>query len=160
MADVRETMRLTGGTLDPLAAFLLARGMRTLALRIERQSHSAERLAHFLAAHPAVERVHYPGFDEIGRRQMASGGGMLAFTVRGGWTAAAQLLDRLRLVALIPSLGGIESGITSPAVTSHRESSPAEREAAGIGDGLLRLSVGIEAVEDLEADLAQALAGL
>ncbi len=157
MAAVRETLRLGGATLDPLAAFLLARGMRTLALRIERQSASARRLAEFLVGHPAVERVHYPGFDEIGRRQMSAGGGMLAFSVTGGWEAAAKLLDRLRLFTIIPSLGGVESGITSPAVTSHRELPAPEREAAGIGDGLLRVSVGIEDVADLEADLAQAL---
>ncbi len=160
MAAVRETQRLSGGMLDPLAAFLLARGMRTLALRVERQSASARRLTDFLAAHPAVERVHYPELDEVGRRQMSAGGGMLAFAVRGGWAAASQVLDRLRVFTIIPSLGGVESGITSPAVTSHRELPRAEREAAGIGDGLLRVSVGIEAVEDLEADLAQALAGL
>jgi cystathionine beta-lyase/cystathionine gamma-synthase len=160
MAAVRETMRLGGGSLDPLAAFLLARGMRTLALRVERQSANAQRLADLLLADPAVERVHYPGFDEIGHRQMSAGGGMLAFAVRGGWEAASRLLDRLRLFTIIPSLGGVESGITSPAVTSHRELPAPEREAAGIGDGLLRVSVGIEDVADLEADLEQALAGL
>lgn len=160
MAAVRETMRLAGGSLDPLAAFLLARGMRTLALRVERQSATAQRLAEFLTTHPAVERVHYPGFDEVGRRQMSAGGGMLAFAVRGGWEAAARLLDRLRVFTIIPSLGGVESGITSPAVTSHRELPPSEREAAGISDGLLRVSVGIEDAADLEADFEQALAGL
>jgi cystathionine beta-lyase/cystathionine gamma-synthase len=160
VAALDETRRLGGGVLDPHAAFLVARGMKTLELRVHRQSANAARLADLLVAHPAVERVHYPGRDPIGRDQMTAGGGMVSFVVRGGWPAAARVMDRLEVFTIIPSLGGVESGVSSPAITSHRHLTPDERAALGIDDGLLRLSVGIEDGDDLMADLERALEAL
>ena len=157
IARVRKAEMVDGGCLDPHAAFLVGRGMKTLVLRVERQSATAARLAEVLAGHPAVLAVRYPGLDEVGRRQMRAGGGMLAFELRGGAEAVPRVLDRLRIWQLIPSLGGVESGVGVPALTSHRQLSPEERAELGIGDGLVRLSVGIEDADDLLADLEQAL---
>lgn len=157
MAPVRRLQRLAGGCLDPHAAFLLARGMQTLAVRVERQSENAARLATLLRGHAAVERAYYPD-DDLARRQMKSGGGMLSFDVTGGLTAAHRVLDRLEIFRLMASLGGVESSAVLAAATSHKDLTPAEREALGINDGLIRLSIGIEDGADLEADLAQALA--
>lgn len=157
LEPVRETQILGGACLDPHAAFLLARGMQTLALRVERQSASAARLAELLRGRPGILDVRYPGDDPVGRRQMRAGGGMLTFEVEGGLPAASAVANRLRVFHIIPSLGGVESGVSLPALTSHRRLTPARRAELGIGDGLLRLSVGIEGYEDLEADLVQAL---
>lgn len=160
VARIRETMIWGGACLDPHAAFLVARGMKTLALRVERQSATAARLVEFLAGHPKVHRVYYPGLDPVGRTQMKAGGGMLAFELVAGLEAATAFLDRLEIFQIIPSLGGVESGVMLPATTSHRQLSPEERAALGIADGLVRLSCGIEDPEDLEADLRQALEGV
>lgn len=161
LSAVRETLRLGGACLDPHAAFLVSRGMQTLALRVERQSANALRLASFLRDHPRVRRVLYPGFDPIAQRQMRAGGGMIAFELEvppeKAAEAAAVVVDHLELIRIIPSLGGVETGIMIPALTSHRQLSPEERAAAGISDGLLRISSGIEDADDLEADLAQSL---
>ncbi len=157
LAPVREALVLGGACLDPHAAFLLARGMKTLVLRVERQSANAARLAAFLRAHPRVEAVSYPGDDPVARRQMSAGGGMLAFEVAGGLQAATALVDRLELFRIIPSLGGVESSVSLPALTSHRRLSAEQRAALGISDGLVRVSAGIEGYDDLEADLRQAL---
>ena len=159
---VRETLRLGGACLDPHAAFLVARGIQTLSLRVERQSANARRLAELLREHPAVSRVLYPGFDPVGRVQMSAGGGMLAFELEAtgdlpAAEAARRVVDRLQLMRIIPSLGGVETGVMLPALTSHRSLSAAERRQAGIGDGLVRVSCGIEDGEDLEADLLQGL---
>ncbi|MCZ6507404.1 MAG: aminotransferase class I/II-fold pyridoxal phosphate-dependent enzyme [Acidobacteria bacterium] len=156
MAEIRRTQRLGGACLDPHAAFLLARGMRTVALRVERQSENAARLVGLLRRHEAVVATYYPD-DAMARRQMSAGGAMVAFEVRGGLPAANRLLDSLRLFTIMASLGGVESSVVLAAVTSHKNLTPAEREAQGIGDGLIRLSIGIEEGSDLEADLAQAL---
>jgi cystathionine beta-lyase/cystathionine gamma-synthase len=157
MARVRQTMLLGGACLDPHAAFLVGRGMKTLAVRVERASENAARLAQFLARHPAVERVHYPADDPVARRQMLLPGPMLACDLAGGAEAVRRLLDALRLVRIVPSLGGVDTAAMAPALTSHRALAPAERRVLGIGDGLLRLSVGIEAADDLERDLGAAL---
>ena len=156
---VRQAEMVGGGCLDPHAAFLVGRGMKTLVLRVERQSSTAARLAGMLAGHAAVAAVRYPGLDEVARRQMRGGGGILSFELGGGAEAVRRVVGRLRIWQLIPSLGGVESGVGVPALTSHRQLSPAERAELGIADGLVRLSVGIEDPEDLEADLSQALAG-
>lgn len=156
LGPIRRHRRLGGALLDPHAAFLLNRGIKTLFLRVERQSTSAARLAGRLRDHPGVLRVFYPGLDAVARRQMRAGGGMLSFEVRDG-EAATAVVDGLRRFRILPSLGGVESSVILPALTSHRNLSPAEREELGIGDGLIRLSVGIEAVEDLEEDLVSAL---
>lgn len=157
---VRQAEMVGGGCLDPHAAFLVGRGMKTLVLRVERQSTTAAQLAEMLAVHPAVAAVHYPGRDPVARRQMRLGGGMLAFELRGeeGGAAARRVLDRLRLFKLYASLGGVESGAMVPAMSSHRQLAPAERRSLGISDSLVRLSVGIEDAADLADDLAQALA--
>ncbi len=157
MTPVRRLQRLAGGCLDPHAAFLLARGMQTLDVRVERQADNADRLATLLRGHAAVENTYYPD-DDLARRQMKSGGGMLSFDVAGGVEAAHRVLDRLKLFRLMASLGGVESSAVLAAATSHKRLTPDEREALGIGDGLIRLSIGIEDGVDLEADLEQALA--
>jgi cystathionine beta-lyase/cystathionine gamma-synthase len=148
---------VAGGCLDPHAAFLVGRGMKTLELRVTRQSASAATIAAWLGAHAAVERVHWPGNDPVARAQMSAGGGMLACELGGGAAAARAMLDRLRVFQLVPSLGGVESGAMVPALTSHRQLTAAERAELGVVDGLVRLSVGIEDADDLLADLEQAL---
>lgn len=162
----RITHRLNhlGGSLDPHAAFLLHRGMKTLAVRMRHQNESALRLAEFLAQHPAVASVNYPGLKNHPHHARAvelfSGcGGVLSVELRGGVDAADRLISRVKLPISAPSLGGVESLITRPATTSHAGMSPADRRRLGISDGLVRISVGIEATEDVIADFAQALAG-
>jgi cystathionine gamma-synthase/cystathionine gamma-lyase/cystathionine beta-lyase len=161
--QVRRTLNLYGGSLDPHAGFLLARGLKTLGLRVRTQNANALALASFLAAHPKVGVVNYPGLeshpDHAVAQELLSGfGGMLSFRVAAGDPATADaLLDALRLPANAPSLGGVETLITRPALTSHAGMSPADREAAGITDDLVRLSVGIEDAQDLIDDFAQAL---
>ena len=152
-----------GGSLDPHAAFLLHRGMKTLAVRVRQQNQSALEIARFLEGHPVVARVNYPGLESHPRharaRQLFEGfGGMLSFELRPGSLTAKDLLERLELPIAAPSLGGVESLITRPATTSHSGMSPEDRRRLGIGDDLIRLSVGIEATDDLIADLEQSLA--
>ncbi|MGD9763964.1 MAG: PLP-dependent aspartate aminotransferase family protein [Candidatus Binatia bacterium] len=151
-----------GGSLDPHAAFLLHRGMKTLAVRVRQQNQNALAIARFLAGHPAVATVNYPGLESHPRHARARSlfegfGGMLSFELRGGVEAADRLLANVQLPISAPSLGGVETLITRPALTSHSGMTPADRQRVGISDGLIRLSVGIEAAEDLIADLAQAL---
>ena len=154
---------ITGATLAPLPAYLLLRGMKTLAIRVRQQNTSALRIARFLAAHPAVESVGYPGLEsdpghEIASRQMDGFGGMLCFSLKGGWDAVKRSLPRLRYAHCAASLGGIQTFVGPPATTSHVECSAEERAALGIPEGLIRYSVGIEDPADLIADLEQALA--
>ncbi len=150
-----------GGMLDAHACYQLERGIKTLALRVERHNENANRLAGFLHTHPAVARVNYPGLPghpdhAIATRQMRGFGGMLSFELRQS-DQVDRLLSRLRVVMPALSLGGVESLICIPSRTSHRTMTPAERQRAGISEGLVRVSVGIEDVEDLLADFAQAL---
>lgn len=161
----RITHRLNhlGGSLDPHAAFLLHRGMKTLAVRMRHQNASALRIAEFLARHPAIAAVKYPGLKSHPNHARAAElfagfGGVVSVELRGGVDAADRLIQRVTLPISAPSLGGVESLITRPATTSHAGMSPADRRRLGISDGLVRLSVGIEATEDLIADLEQALA--
>lgn len=151
-----------GGSLDPHAAFLLSRGIKTLALRVKYQSQSALRIAQFLEQHHAVAQVNYPGLESHPRhnraRELFDGfGGMLSFELTGGTGSAARLMSRVQLPINAPSLGGVESLITRPAQTSHAGMSEEDRARLGISDGLVRLSVGIEATEELIEDLDQAL---
>ena len=160
----RATMKILGGCLDPHAAFLALRGLRTLHLRVERQSRNALALARHFEGHPALVRVHYPGLEShpghaIARRQMAPFGGIVSFELRGGLEAAERFYDRLQLVARAASLGGVESLASLPVHTSHHGLDLAALRAAGIEPGLVRLSIGIEDEADLVADLEQALAG-
>ncbi len=152
-----------GGVPGPFDAWLTLRGIKTLAVRMEQHSANARHLAAWLAEHPRLERVYYPGLPnhpghEVARRQMRDFGGMISVRVRGGKEAALRLLTRTKLFSLAESLGGVESLIGHPATMTHA-SIPAElRQARGIDDGLVRLSVGIEEVSDLQEDLRQALA--
>ena len=156
---------ITGATLDPMSAFLLTRGIRTLELRVERQNSNAQRVAEFLAGHPAIETVFYPGLPghrghEIARRQMRGFGGVLAFSLKGGYAAMERMVDALTLAHRAASLGSVGTLVGPPAVTSHVELSAEERAAAGIPEGLVRYAVGIENADDLIADLRAALAVL
>lgn len=162
--QARTRLKSFGPNLDPHAIWLLERGLKTLALRVERQNTSAQALAEWLARHPEVSTVHYPGLsshpDHATAREIMDGfGGMVAFVVRGGDPAAVRVMNRLRLFAVAPSLGGVESLASMPRYTSHADMTAAARHAAGIADGLIRLSVGIEDQADLQEDLAHALAG-
>jgi methionine-gamma-lyase len=152
----------TGGTLDPFAAFLLRRGLKTLSLRMERHSSNALTVARFLEAHQAVERAHYVGLEsfpqhELALRELDGSGGVLAFEVRGGPAAAEQVLDGLELCARATSLGGVETVVSHPASTSHRQFSPEQLAASGVLGGLLRVSVGCEDADDIVADFERAL---
>lgn len=154
-----------GQTIAPEIAAQLARSLRTLPVRVERQNDTAMQVARAMQAHPAVARVLYPGLPnfpghELARRQMKGFGGMLTIEVKGGGEAATRVADRLRLFALAPSLGGVESLVTQPCTTTHHGLTPEERARRGISDAMLRLSVGLEDAGDLIADLQQALAGV
>jgi cystathionine gamma-synthase len=162
---IRGFRKILGGVMDPHAAWLLLRGLKTLSVRVDRQNRSAMELARFLKDHPAVERVHYPGLADhhdhsIARAQMSGFGGMLSFEVRGGFVPASEFAGALRVATLAPSLGGVETLVTQPVTTSHYWLSPAERAKAGISDGLVRVSVGLEDVEDLIQDFRTALEGV
>ncbi|MGH7840296.1 MAG: trans-sulfuration enzyme family protein [Candidatus Binataceae bacterium] len=151
-----------GGSLDPHACFLLHRGMKTLAVRVRYQNESAAKIARFLQAHPKVATVNYPGLeghpDHARARQFFDGfGGTLSFELKGGVEAAEAFIAQAKLPISAPSLGGVETLITRPATTSHSGMSRAERARAGIPEGLIRLSVGLEATEDLIEDFEQAL---
>ncbi|HYL95245.1 MAG TPA: cystathionine gamma-synthase family protein [Terriglobales bacterium] len=155
---------ITGAALDPFAAYLLLRGLKTLALRVQRQNESAIKVAQFLEGHPAVAQVFYPGLashpqHEIARKQMPGGfGGMLSFVLHGGYEQVKKFLPRLKFAHRAANLGAVETIVGPPATTSHVEVSPADRAAMGIPEALVRYSVGIEDVDDLISDLSQALA--
>ncbi len=153
---------INGATLGPMAAYLLLRGMKTLQLRVERQSASALKIARYLEAHPAVERVFYPGLEShpqhaIARRQMSAFGGVLSFMVKGEFEAVGRFLPQLKYAHRAANLGAVETVAGPPATTSHVECTAEERAAMGIPEGLVRYSVGIEDPDDLIADLEQAL---
>ena len=158
----RGTLKHLGGALDPHACFLLHRGMHTLALRMRQHNESALALARFLEGHPATVRVNYPGLgshpQHARAEQLFDGfGGMLSMELAGGLDTALAFIDRVRLPIFAPSLGGVESLVTRPAISSHAGLTPSERAEAGIRDDLIRISIGIEATEDLIADFNQAL---
>lgn len=154
---------ITGASLDPFAAYLLLRGLKTLALRIERQNASALKIAQFLEDHAAVARVFYPGLvshpqHETARRQMLGGfGGMLSFALHGGYERVKRFLPKLQYAHRAANLGAVETIVGPPATTSHVEVSAADRAAMGIPEALVRYSVGIEDIGDLLTDLGQAL---
>ncbi|MDX2061087.1 MAG: cystathionine gamma-synthase family protein [Gemmatimonadales bacterium] len=154
---------ITGASLAPLNAYLLLRGLKTLAIRVRQQNENALAVARFLASHPAVASVGYPGLPtdpghEIAARQMTGFGGMLCFSLKGGWPAVKRVLPRLRFAHCAASLGGVQTFVGPPATTSHVECTAEERAALGIPEGLIRYSVGIEEQADLISDLTQALA--
>ncbi|HTR22662.1 MAG TPA: cystathionine gamma-synthase family protein [Terriglobales bacterium] len=153
---------INGACLEPMSAYLLLRGMKTLHLRIRQQNENALQIARFLEKHPRVSKVFYPGLEsheghEIARRQMSGFGGVLSFALNGGFDEVKSSLPRLRYANLAANLGAVETVAGPPATTSHVESTPEERAASGIPEALIRYSVGIEDLEDLIADLKQAL---
>jgi cystathionine beta-lyase/cystathionine gamma-synthase len=159
---VRKTVNLFGGSLDPHAGFLLARGIKTLSLRVRAQNANALALARFLEDHPAVAAVNYPGLvshpDHAHAAELLSGfGGMLSLRLHGGEQAAQALADAVTLAYSAVSLGGVETLVTRPAATSHAGMSPQDRDSLGITADLIRVSTGIEGTQDLVADFAQAL---
>jgi len=152
-----------GQTIAPEIAALLARSIRTLPVRVHAQNASAQAVAEAMAKHPKVARVLYPGLPDfaghaLAERQMSGFGGMLTIEVKGGGEDATRVADRLKLFALAPSLGGVESLVTQPCTTTHHWLTPEERARRGISDAMLRLSIGLEDTQDLIADLNQALA--
>ena len=162
---ITHRLNLMGGCLDPHACFLLLRGMKTLVLRVEKQNENAQALASFLEAHPAVDRVNYPGLASHPQHSRAKSlfkgyGGVLSFEMAGDYRVADEVISRLKLPVSAPSLGGVETLITRPVQTSHAELSAGEREAAGISERLIRVAVGIEAAADLCADFEQAMKGV
>ena len=163
IAKVYHYREITGASLDPMAAYLLIRGMKTLALRVRQQNESALTIARWLEKQPAVAVVNYPGLEthlhhDVAARQMRGFGGMLSFGLKGGFEAVKRVLPRLRLAHLAANLGAVETLAGVPATTSHVECTAEEREAMGIPEGLVRYSVGIEDAGDLMRDLGQAFA--
>lgn len=163
--DLGPFYRNTGPSLSPFNAWLLLKGLETLELRVERQCRTAAAIAGFLETRPKVARVIYPGLPshpqhELARRQMKTGGTLVAFEIAGDKTSCFRFLDALRIVDISNNLGDAKSLATHPATTTHSRIAPEERAALGIGDGLVRLSVGLEAEADLIADLDRALAAV
>ena len=156
-------LRTAGPTLSPFNAWVLLKGLETLDLRVRAQSAAALELARWLEAHPAVTRVYYPGLashpqHRLAKRQQQGYGAIVSFDVKGGRAAAWRVIDATRLISITGNLGDVKTTITHPASTTHGRISPQARAAAGIGDGLIRLSVGLEAFADLKADLERGLA--
>jgi cystathionine beta-lyase len=159
----RQMVIHLGGSMDPGAAFLLNRGLKTLAVRVERQCQTAMTVARFLERHPKIARVHYPGLKshpdhQLARKQMRGFGAMMAFDLRAGLAAAIRFSDRLRLFKLAASLGGTESLAVLPIYTTHHGMSREELGASGVTPGTVRISIGLEEAADLLEDLRQALA--
>jgi cystathionine gamma-synthase len=162
IGGIRSLQATTGAIVDPFAAYLLVRGLKTFALRMERQNQNAQAIAEFLAGHRHVERVHYPGLashpgHDVAKRQMRGFGGVVSFEVRGDLDAASRVVDACTIPYIAASLGGVESLIEQPAIMSFYELTTEERLLIGIKDNLIRYAVGIEDADDLIADLGQAL---
>lgn len=160
--QLRKIMPLLGGNMDPHQAWLVLRGIKTLALRVEKSQENAFKLAQFLANHPQVAWVNYPGLKshpqhDLARRQMRGFGAMICFGLKGGYEAGKKMINSVKIATLAVSLGGVESLIQHPASMTHAGVPQKEKEQAGITDDLIRLSVGCEGFEDLKADLEQAL---
>jgi cystathionine beta-lyase/cystathionine gamma-synthase len=160
--SITRRLNHLGGTLDPHAAFLLHRGLKTLGLRMRQHNGSALKIARFLEEHPAVLRVNYPGLEshprhERARRLFGGFSGMLSFEMKGGLEASERFIKDVRLPVVAPSLGGVETLVTRPATTSHSGMLPEDRKRLGITDGLIRVSIGIESTEDLLEDFSKAL---
>jgi O-succinylhomoserine sulfhydrylase len=156
-------LRNAGPTLSPFNAWVILKGLETLKLRMQAHSANALALAEWLEGHPRVERVFYPGLashpqHELAMRQQASGGGIVSFVVKGGREAAWRVVDSTRLISITANLGDVKTTITHPASTTHGRLPVAAREKAGIVEGLLRVAVGLEAVQDIRADLERGLA--
>ena len=160
--DIFGFLRTAGPTLSPFNAWVFLKGLETLKLRMHAHSEAALQLATWLETQPAVERVYYPGLPShpqhaLAKRQQSGFGGIVSFDLRGGKAAAWALIDATRLISITANLGDAKSTITHPATTTHGRLTPQERAAAGIGDGLVRISAGLEDVADLQADLERGL---
>ena len=165
IAQIFHFREINGAALDPMAAYLLLRGMKTLHLRVHRQSENALKIARHLESHERIEHVFYPGLEshpqhEVAKRQMKAFGGILSFSIKGGFEAVCRALPRLNYAHRAANLGAVETIAGPPATTSHVECTAKERAAMGIPENLVRYSVGIEDVDDLIADLDQALSGI
>ncbi len=165
MKELRSRLIDLGGIMDPLAAFLMLRGAKTVGVRVERSAANALAVARHLQDHPAVRTVNYPGLEsspwhQAAAKQMSAFGGMLSFEVDGDLQAAHRVVDSLKLIRIIPSLGSVDTTLLLPAVSSHYKFSKEEREAMGVPDGLIRLSVGIEGIDDIRQDLDRGLSAL
>jgi methionine-gamma-lyase len=165
MGEVRARSARTGTPLSPFDAWLAVRGLRTLDVRMRRHSDNSLALARAMRSMPGVTRVHHPLLEEsssfeVARRLLPDGaGGMMAFDLEGDRAAVQRMLDRFQLVRFAASLGGVETTVSYPEITSHRSMSAEERAALGVGPGTVRVSVGIEDPDDIVGDFAQALAG-
>jgi len=162
MERIWETRTTLGNCMDPHASWVLVRGLKTLAVRVARQNENAQRVAGFLAEHAKVRKVHYPFLEShpqhaVARSQMSGGGGMVSFEVEGSGDDARRVSEAMRLFTLAPSLGGVESLVSIPVLTSHLTVPAEERKRIGITEQMIRLSVGIENADDLIADLEHAL---
>ena len=163
--EATHRMHSFGASIDPHAAFLVERGVKTLAVRMERHNENGRTVAEFLSTHERVERVHYPGLPDhpdhaVAKRLLRGSGGVVTFVPDASFDEAVRLAGSLRWIRLAPSLGGVDSLVSLPAQTSHRGLSPDERAALGIPDPMIRLALGIEAADDLVLDLDRALASL
>jgi cystathionine gamma-synthase len=163
VSAIRELRSVLGAVLDPQSAYLLLRGMKTLSLRLGRQNESALRIARWLEEQPSVQKVYYPGLPShpdhaVARAQMTGFGGVISFLYAGDLDATSRFIDACQLCQIAPSLGGVESLIEQPALMSFYELTTEQREAVGIRNNLVRMSVGVEDCDDLIADLAQAFA--
>jgi cystathionine gamma-synthase len=165
MAALRESRGVFGAMPDAHSAYLLIRGMKTLAVRVRQHNEGALRIARFLESHPSIERVYYPGLEShpdhaVARRLCSGFGGMVSFLVRGSLTTTSRFIDRCKLPIIAPSMGGVETLIEQPALMSFYELTSEQRQAIGIAENLVRLSVGLEDPDDLIGDFARALEGL
>ena len=159
---LKRPRKIFGGTLDPIAAWLLLRGLKTLPLRMERHNQNGMQVAKFLEKHPKVAKVYYPGLSShtqhtLAKKQMRGFGGVVSFEIKGDFEKTVQFVENLKLCLLAASLGGTETLVTQPATSSHYFISPEQRQKLGITDQLVRLALGIEDAEDIIADLKQAL---
>lgn len=162
---LKDSRGMFGNVLDPQAAFLLERGIKTLGVRVKHQNESAQKIAEYLENHPKIDRVYYPGLashpdHEIATKQLTGFGGVVSFEVAGDLATTSEFIDRCRIPYIAPSLGGVESLIEQPALVSFYELSTAERMAVGIKDNLVRFAVGVEDHEDIIRDFENALAGI
>jgi O-succinylhomoserine sulfhydrylase len=160
--EVYGVLRTAGPTLSPFNAWIFLKGLETLNLRMSAHCENAALLAEWLAEQPGVERVHYPGLEshpqyELAKRQQNRGGGIVSFELQGGQEAAWRLIDSTRLLSITANFGDAKSTVTHPATTTHSRLSPEERAIAGVSDGLLRVSAGLEDIEDIKADLSRGL---
>jgi O-succinylhomoserine sulfhydrylase len=157
-------VRTAGPAISPFNAWICLKGLETLPIRMRAQSQNALTLARWLESHPAVERVHYPGLAShpqhaLAMRQQSAGGALLSFVVKGGREGAWRVIDGVRVISITANFGDVKSTICHPATTTHGRIPPAQREQAGIAEGLVRVGVGLEDPSDIMADLARGLEG-